>query len=611
MTSLKPVILFCILFTSSLYYSVIAPTTALDQGLETTAEGYYSIGDSLYQLEKWAEAIHFFELSAASFKDPARLIYALNDIGLCYKKIGVLDSAIIHYEESLDISIGSGDFKNAITILRNLGNTHRSQGNYLKALDHYLQSLNYSDSLGRLRSSSITQLAIGNVHENLNRYQLALSAYHKAIESFTDLGDSTRLRLTLNNTGDLYYDLSNFDSAYYYYQRALQIKTEKEDLLSRSSTLSNLGQLYAKVGQQDSAKAILLKAYQVQESINAEQDLAITANRLASFYLNRNKPQVAKKYMEDAEYYAHNQGNQTIMMNNLMVKSLYYQQTNNHKEANKVLKQWAAMRDSSFNQEKLKVIELQSEYDLQQKEAQRQLEEQRADAQSRLAKDRLNILRLAIALAVTFLLFTLVFLYQRIKIRQLNDSLKLLNRDMLHRKRNDYSRLLSSLELAEFSDLDTIRNMLFASTAVDNTLYRDLTKEVNVKTHLVGLIEDLSSSLQLSKKKIQIKTLIQDMTMNGEQLAKISFIINELITNSVKHSFKNPGGQITVKIDRLDKKVTLYYTDDGQPISVDLEKSTKGMGMKLIQGFLKSLRAKLVRQHDAGLNTSKIEFISE
>lgn len=602
------VILFLLLqFSSPIVLNANYEQSKQQSGRRFSAD-HFQAADSLYKQGLWHQAIIHFELLVTISDDSTKLASTLNRIGLCYKKIGELDSARFHYDQSLEISLLLKDFKAAITKLRNLGNAFRSQGKYLQALDHYLQSLDYSDSLHLRKSSSITLMAIGNVHENLNRHELALSAYQKATYDLIQLGDSTRVALTLNNTGDLYQGLGSYDSALFYYKKAMLFKSGSKDLLSRSYTLSNLGSLFEAMGQQDSAEVYLLNAYKIQNELKAQRNIAITANHLARLYLNQQKPLKANGYIKTALSYALEQNNLTVLMNNLEIQSDYYQQIGDYREAHKLLDQWSIMRDSVFNQEKVKVIELQSQYDLKRKEVERQFEEERADVQASLAENRLLTIRLVFGLALTFLLFTLVFLYQRNKIGRLNNSLKLLNSDMLHRKRNDYSRLLTSLELAGFSEIDTIRNMLFASTAVDNTLLRDLQKEVYIKPHLEGLIEDLGDSLQISEKKVHIKTLLQDMLMSGEQLAKVSFIINELVTNSIKHSFRSQGGSIKLELSRSQQVTTIFYTDDGAPIPDDINNRKNGMGQQLIAAFLKSLKAQSVRTSEDGINIARIEF---
>jgi len=586
-------------------------TNTKDPILKARGDSLYAVGDSFYYKDQWEKAIKQYQYAVANYldaKDSSKLSNTVNDIGLCFKKLGKYDSAEKYYLQAYLIDSARKDTVKTIGRLTNLGNLYRNRGLHSDALEYFLRSQVFAMNLQNPKYLANIKLALGNVYQSVGNSERAIKEYQRSKIEFQNVGDTVRIAQVLNNIGVTFESNSNFDSSLVYYQKAKYLKERRGDNLSLAHTLNNIGSIYVKMKNYDSAEFYLSKAYQIKKITNSLQDLAATSNQLAKLYLFKQLPSVAKPFLDESREYALEQNNNTIIMDNLQLYSQYFKQIGRRSEAYDYLLQWSAMRDSLFNQEKVKVIELQSQHDLQRKEIERQLEEARADTQSRLADNRLFNTRLATAIAATLLLFTLAFLYQRNKIRQLNVSLRLVNRDMLHRKRNDYTRLLTSLEGAGFSEVDTIRSMLFASTAVDNTLYQGLTKEVNVKTHLESLIQDLSDSLQTSEKNIQINSWVQDIMMKGEQLTKISFIICELITNSVKHSFRLKGGTIKLELNHSEKVTTLYYSDDGVQVPDDVERVNTGMGQQLINGFLKSLKAKLVRSHENGKNTAKIEF---
>jgi two-component sensor histidine kinase len=82
-----------------------------------------------------------------------------------------------------------------------------------------------------------------------------------------------------------------------------------------------------------------------------------------------------------------------------------------------------------------------------------------------------------------------------------------------------------------------------------------------------------------------------------------ALLINELITNSYKHAFKNRDtGNIYLSLTQNDKELFLQYKDDG--IGFDIEKDIKdnSLGMNLIDAFTMQLKGKktLTSKKDLG-----------
>lgn len=570
----------------------------------------YSKGDAFYNKSEWEGAIGFYRFALNAYADSAKRSDILNDIGLSYKKLGFYDSARKFYSLSLHINKSLKDSSKMMFGLRNLGNLYRNQGDHFKALDAYLQSLSISELLNKERSSAQSYTTIGNVYQDLGRNDLALIQYQKAKLVYERLTDSLRLGRVMNNIGNVYSAIENYDSALIYYQRAINLKGESPDENSLAFTLHNKGHVFLEMGVFDSSRYYLDWAYTLRRKGSSYKELHVTSNALANLFLTTNRPSRAKPYLDEALAYSRSQDNRTLLMDNLVLRSRYLRQIGKGYEAYDYLKEWAAMRDSAFNQEQVKVLELQSQYDLKQKETERLLEEERADAESLTAQNRLYKIWLASGLALIVMIFAVVFLLQRNKIGKLNGSLKLLNRDMFHRKRNDYSRIIKSIEKAGFPETDAVRNMLFASNAVDDTLYEDLEQEqqVNLRTYFAELLEDLSESLQLEAKGIALNSTAVDFYLSGEKTAQMAFVISELITNSVKHSFESQPGEIELTISFEDDSLKVEYVDNGSPIPDDTSAENQGMGQMLIMGFLKGLRSSISRSRQNGFNFTKFDI---
>jgi two-component sensor histidine kinase len=107
-------------------------------------------------------------------------------------------------------------------------------------------------------------------------------------------------------------------------------------------------------------------------------------------------------------------------------------------------------------------------------------------------------------------------------------------------------------------------------------------------------------------KEIEIdETLIFD----GDTTANLGLIINELVTNSFKHAFKeNHTNHIKIAITKPNEFYQLIYKDNGSGLSDDFNfESSTSLGMQLIQILTDQLSGKL-RYIKAPENTFEIHF---
>lgn len=95
----------------------------------------------------------------------------------------------------------------------------------------------------------------------------------------------------------------------------------------------------------------------------------------------------------------------------------------------------------------------------------------------------------------------------------------------------------------------------------------------------------------MKQKIIQIKTDVDDMLLGIDTAIPCGLIINELVTNSLKHGF--PGdkeGLITVQLRKTNEKFILRVIDDGVgfPETIDYQ-NTETLGLQLINSLVMQL----------------------
>jgi two-component sensor histidine kinase len=155
------------------------------------------------------------------------------------------------------------------------------------------------------------------------------------------------------------------------------------------------------------------------------------------------------------------------------------------------------------------------------------------------------------------------------------------------------------------------QNRIKSMSLVHEKLYGNLTlKDVEINEYVVQLISFIEDTLGNKAldvtKQIEIdKALIFD----GYKTANLGLIINELVTNSFKHAFKeNHTNHIKIAITKPNEFYQLIYKDNGSGLSDDFNfESSTSLGMQLIQILTDQLSGKLTYMK-APENTFEIYF---
>jgi two-component sensor histidine kinase len=115
-------------------------------------------------------------------------------------------------------------------------------------------------------------------------------------------------------------------------------------------------------------------------------------------------------------------------------------------------------------------------------------------------------------------------------------------------------------------------------------LYRsENLREMSIKDDLPSLVDEIVGVFP-NRGLVKVEKRIDDIMLGVKALSPLGIIVNELITNAMKHAFAGrESGSINVSASAKDGRVTLIVEDDGVgiPESVDIENSS-GFGLQLV-----------------------------
>ncbi|MEO1021148.1 MAG: histidine kinase dimerization/phosphoacceptor domain -containing protein [Bacteroidota bacterium] len=137
-------------------------------------------------------------------------------------------------------------------------------------------------------------------------------------------------------------------------------------------------------------------------------------------------------------------------------------------------------------------------------------------------------------------------------------------------------------------------NRINSIAKVHELLYQSETMtKIDIKPYLEQLTVAIKKTLNAKNADIKLETEIDDVVINVNQAIPLGLLINELVTNSLKHGFKNaPEGTISLVLENHENQLVVNYRDNGTGFKNNVDFNTpKNMGLTLIHTQLGQLEA--------------------
>ncbi|MCC5941304.1 MAG: PAS domain S-box protein [Balneolaceae bacterium] len=130
-----------------------------------------------------------------------------------------------------------------------------------------------------------------------------------------------------------------------------------------------------------------------------------------------------------------------------------------------------------------------------------------------------------------------------------------------------------------------IHEQLYKSTSFSNISLKE-----NIQKQAEGILETFSST---DTTDISLKLDLEEMSININQALPLGLLVNEILTNSLKHAFHNRSqGIISIKLHQTEQYIELFIADDGPGFN-EAEISSDSLGRSLIDTFVQQLEGDL------------------
>ena len=210
------------------------------------------------------------------------------------------------------------------------------------------------------------------------------------------------------------------------------------------------------------------------------------------------------------------------------------------------------------------------------------------------------------ATASQLLILTVIALYQREVTRALAEQerqMDLLSEalgEIDHRTKNNYQIVVSLLMLqAQRAQLPEVGQALREAADRVNAVSRAsehlaLRSEdlgtVRLGDHLCELVAQIKRGL--SHDGVKVECYVDDLSASTEKAIYLSIIVNELVTNALKHAFREgTEGSIRVSSEARPEGVAIIIEDDGSGIAERPANARTGLGTRLVERFVSQVGA--------------------
>jgi PAS domain S-box-containing protein len=174
-------------------------------------------------------------------------------------------------------------------------------------------------------------------------------------------------------------------------------------------------------------------------------------------------------------------------------------------------------------------------------------------------------------------------------------------REIHHRVKNNLQVISSLLNLQSAQEqnpevieaLKESRGRVRSMALVHEELYRsnDLA-DIAMERYIQKLTANLFLAYQSARTHVALDIEVRDVYLPVDTAVPCGLIINELVSNSLKHAFHGrEEGRIVIRFDHRGPKYTLGVSDDGVglPQGLDIEQ-TDSLGLQLVSTLSKQLR---------------------
>lgn len=195
--------------------------------------------------------------------------------------------------------------------------------------------------------------------------------------------------------------------------------------------------------------------------------------------------------------------------------------------------------------------------------------------------------------------------------------------DLLRASLAEKETLLREIHHRVKNNMQVVSSMLsLQASYVDQPLYRAMFEQCEARVRAMALIHEklygadnlgtidfgqyireLAPMLVASYAAgapVRLELQTEPVALDIQAAIPLGLILNELVTNAVKHAYADSGGSLRIALLRAGDDCWLEVQDDGRGLPADLDpQRPRGLGLRMIRGLLRQLEGSCEQLHGA------------
>ena len=460
---------------------------------------------------------------------------------------------------------------------------------------------------------------VGCILHDMHRPKEAIPYHEKGLAIFINLGLEENLSVLYNNLANCYHKLGQLDRALEYYEKALNLDVQFEDLWGLSIGHRNIGNIYTDLEYREKAVTHFTKAIQYAEKVEDKVNLYDSEAYLGYNLAKLGKTQEGLTLLESAIKNSESQKLERVARDAHKLLSEIYADNGLFQKAYQTKSRQLVLTDSLLNASVTdQITNLEVKYQMEKKEQDIALLKAKNEVTDlKLASSRQFNTLLIIALLIFLgLMLALFQLYRKTQFQNQIIQKSLVEKETLlkeihHRVKNNLQVISSLLKLQSqhiedpnaLVALKESQNRVQSMGLIHENLYqKDNYAGIEIKSYFENLARNLFQSHNINGDRVQFEMEVDPLTLDVETVIPLGLVVNELMTNSLKHAFPhNRTGKIQLRLKEQQTKLNLSIADNGIGVPPGIDYNTKkSFGFRLIHTLKDQLEADLQINGDQG-----------
>lgn len=546
---------------------------------------------------------------------------AYNNLGIINYYKAIYNVALNYHDRSLQLMTEIGDRKGMAGSHNNKGAVYTQQGEYPLAIEEYLSSIQLLEEINDMIGVGKSYNNIGLVYYLQGNYESAKDYYRKALAILKDSKDPQVVSDILNNLGIISYEEGRYDESLEYHFKSLDGRQGTGNQRGIAASYTNIGDVYAKQESVVQALEFQRKALEIQKELGDKKGMLSSLQGIGKVLSLTGKTDEALEYMEQVIAISTEIGAKRELRDAYNEISQIYELKGDFEQAFMFKGRYAELKDTLFSLQTEEIAtNLEAKFESENKSKEIEIlkrENQIQDLQ--LGRNRILIISFTVGLVLALIS---VVLYARTNrerkkalelLQRQNESIKrqkeekeVLLKEIHHRVKNNLQVINSLIRLqCAYTDdkvaldlFDECQNRIISMALIHEKMYEAHNlSNINIEEYITELAQNLLRSYRLNQ-RIDLEIDVKVETLSLDTLIPLGLLLNELISNSLKHAFKTrESGKITVQLERNAKGMyELVVGDNGVGLPADFNfSSANTLGMELVVTLTSQLEGNISR----------------